>query len=165
MGQKWYIIFLMGVSGSGKSTLGSRLADRLGIPFADGDDFHPEANVRKMSAGIPLEDTDRWPWLEAINRYARQESEKQGAVIACSALKESYRRRLSAGLEGPVYWFYLAGSFALIRDRLAARAGHFMPAGLLRSQFDTLEEPHEAIRLDIAQSPETLLQDILNHLP
>lgn len=164
MAQKSVIIFLMGVSGSGKSTLGYKLAGHMGIPFADGDDFHPEANIQKMSAGTPLEDADRWPWLDAINRYARRQLEEEGAVIACSALKESYRRRLSAGLTGREQWFYLAGSFELIRDRMQARADHFMPAELLRSQFDTLEEPRDAVWLDIARAPESLLLDMLNHL-
>ena len=140
------IVLVMGVSGAGKTTIGARLAERLGWRFIDADDHHPQANVAKMTAGIPLEDADRWPWLEALNRLLRAEKD---AVIACSALKESYRRRLLAGIEGAGI-VYLYGSKALIASRIAERKHKYMPASLLDSQFATLEPPTAAIRIDVA---------------
>jgi carbohydrate kinase (thermoresistant glucokinase family) len=117
-----------------------------------------------MQAGIPLEDADRWPWLDRINQYAREKSRQKGAVIACSALKRAYRARLESGLPAPVFWFYLQGSFQLIRERMQAREGHFMPSDLLRSQFDILEEPEGAIFFDISCPPNRILSEMYNHL-
>lgn len=144
-------LLVMGVSGCGKSTVASALAARLGWVFHDADDFHPEENVRKMRAGIPLTDADRGPWLDRLHRLLA-DSLAAGAhpVLACSALKESYRTRL---LEGglPVAIVYLKGSYDEILARMSSREGHFMPPALLRSQFDALEEPGDAWVVEIAR--------------
>jgi len=151
------IVLVMGVSGAGKTTIGERLAQRLGWRFIDADDYHPPANVAKMAAGVPLEDADRWPWLDALNRRLREERD---AIIACSALKESYRRRLLAGIEGAQV-VYLHGDKALIAERVAARKHRYMPASLLESQFATLEPPAAAIAVDVAGEPETAVSAIV----
>jgi gluconokinase len=158
------IIFIMGVSGSGKTTIGVKLAGMIGMPFFDADDYHPEANKIKMRAGIPLNDEDRYGWLVQLNKVAVENSRGKGAIIACSALKEQYREMLSKGLESPVYWVLLKGNFDLIQARLNARKGHFMPASLLRSQFDTLEAPRNAIVIDISEEPDAIVQAILEKL-
>jgi gluconokinase len=150
------IVVLMGVSGVGKTTLGERLAKRLGWPFIDADDYHPAANVAKMAAGIALEDEDRWPWLEALNRRLREERD---AVVACSALKQSYRERLLAGVADARVVF-LQGSRSLIAARLAQRKHRYMPAALLDSQFATLEPPSEAINIDVAGEPAACFEAI-----
>ena len=150
------IVVVMGVSGSGKTTLGKLLAGRLGCEFIEGDDFHPPANVAKMASGTPLGDADRWPWLEILNAKLR---EKQQAVLACSALKEIYRERLSAGVEN-LKFVFLGGSFDLIEARLKARQHRYMPASLLKSQFATLEPPRNAIAVDVGASVEACLDEI-----
>jgi len=132
-------IVLMGVSGSGKSSVGERLAARLGLPFHDADEFHPPANIDKMSHGIPLTDDDRWPWLDAIGHALGAADE--GIIIACSALRRAYRDRLRAGAGRPVIFIHLSGSRQTIARRLGARKDHFMPPSLLDSQFATLEPP------------------------
>ena len=145
------IPIFMGVSGAGKSTLGAAVAAELGWPFFDGDDFHPPENVAKMAAGMPLNDDDRQPWLTRLHDLiAEQLARGHPAVIACSALKKSYREQLRAGNEGLIF-VYLQGDFERISRRLAGRRDHYMPAGLLESQFADLEEPgpDEAIVLDI----------------
>ena len=142
------IVVVMGVSGSGKTTIGRRVAERLGWRFIEGDDYHPPANVAKMAAGIPLEDTDRWPWLDALNRALRAERD---AIVTCSALKESYRRRLLDGIADARIVF-LEGSKTLIAERVAKRKHRYMPASLLDSQFATLEPPKQAIRIDVGGS-------------
>lgn len=147
----------MGVSGSGKNTLGEPLARRLGWKFIDADDYHPPENVRKMAAGLPLQDEDRWPWLDRLNELLRREKD---AVLACSALKETYRRRLLAGV-GDHAIVYLRGGFDLIRGRLEGRRHRYMPASLLRSQYDALEPPQRAIEVDVALDVETSLRTIL----
>jgi len=138
----------MGVCGCGKSTVGQALARRLGWRFVDGDDFHPAANVEKMSRGVALIDADRWPWFDAIAAELRRlDAAGESAVLACSALKAAYRARLAAS--GDVRVVYLKGDAATIEPRLAGRTGHFMPAALLPSQFATLEEPERGIVVDI----------------
>ena len=143
------VLVLMGVSGSGKTAVGSKLADELGWRFHEGDDVHPEANVQKMARGIPLSDADRRPWLDALHEQIAQHlREGTHAIVACSALKEAYRQRLSRG-DGRVKFVYLRGDRDLIRDRLKDRRGHFMNPNLLDSQFRALEEPREGITVDI----------------
>src|SRR5476649_1404329 len=137
-------LIVMGVSGSGKSTIADRLAERLGWTFEDGDRFHPASNVAKMSAGHPLTDEDRWPWLQAIaDEIDRVCTAGEHAVIACSALKRAYRDILVHG-RNDVRIVYLNGTEPLIAGRLAQRKGHFMPPGLLASQFKTLESPDQS---------------------
>ncbi|MDC7224988.1 MAG: gluconokinase [Spirochaetales bacterium] len=149
------VILIMGVSGCGKTTMGRKTAEALGWPYAEADDFHPPENIRKMSLGQPLDDDDRWPWLGAI-REKIGEFQKAGesAVLSCSALKESYRRFLEEGLDEPIRWVYLKGSYETIRRRMAARKDHFFKEEMLKSQFDTLEEPDYGVVLDIQNSPE-----------
>lgn len=158
------ILIIMGVSGSGKSTIGQALSTSTGLPFFDADDYHPPANVAKMSSGTPLTDEDRWPWLERLADLLAEEESKAGAILACSALKESYRQLMERDLKGPAYWFFLHGSAELIAERLSARNGHFMPLHLLQSQFDTLEIPESAVTISIDQVPEQITEQILNHL-
>jgi gluconokinase len=147
----------MGVSGAGKTTIGRLLAERLGWRFIDADEHHPKANVEKMAAGIPLEDADRWPWLDELNRLLRAERD---AVLACSALKESYRRRLLAGI-AHARLVFLEGDRALIAARVAARKHRYMPASLLDSQFATLEPPAQAIRIDVSAPVERSVDAIV----
>jgi len=157
----------MGVSGSGKSTIADRLARRLGWTFEDGDRFHPPSNVAKMSAGHPLTDEDRWPWLQAIaDEIDRVCEADERAVIACSALKHAYRDILVHG-RGDVRIVFLKGTQALIADRLASRKGHFMPPGLLDSQFKTLEPPvasEHPVTVSIDASVETIVKGIVRQL-
>ena len=153
-------VIVMGVSGSGKSTIGRQLAARLGCEFLDGDDFHPPENVRKMAAGIPLADEDRWPWLKNLNGKLRAAPE---VVLACSALKESYRSVLAGGL-ADCRFVHLRGDIGLIRSRLAQRKHRYMPASLLESQFAALEPPAGAIEVDIVQAPERCVAEILDAL-
>ncbi len=154
------IVLLMGVSGSGKTTIGRPLAKRLGWRFIDADDYHPPENVAKMAAGIPLEDTDRWPWLDALNHVLLKE---ENAVIACSALKEAYRRRLFAGI-ADARVVYLHGVKALIASRIKARRHRYMPASLLDSQFAALEPPRGAIDVDVAADAEACVARIVSML-
>lgn len=154
------IVVLMGVSGAGKTTIGERVAARLGWRFIDADDHHPPANVAKMSSGIPLDDADRWPWLDELNRLLRAERD---AVLACSALKAVYRERLLAGIDD---WrlVFLDGDKALIASRLAARQHRYMPASLLDSQFAALEPPAQAIRIDVSAPLERSVDAIVQAL-
>ncbi|MDH4173161.1 MAG: gluconokinase [Betaproteobacteria bacterium] len=154
------IVLVMGVSGSGKSTIGAPLAERLGWEFLDADDFHPPANVQKMAAGKPLEDADRWPWLERLNRELRR---RENAVLACSALKEVYREKLCDGLDCRIV--HLRGGFELLRSRLQARQHRYMPASLLKSQFAALEPPAGAIDIDVARPAADCVAAILAQLP
>jgi gluconokinase len=133
-------IVVMGVAGSGKTSVGERLAVRLGVRFRDADEFHPAANVAKMSAGIPLNDDDRWPWLDAIGA-ALHDAGPDGIIVACSALKRIYRERIAEAAGRPVSFVFLDGPLATLRARIGGRRGHFMPASLLDSQLATLERP------------------------
>jgi len=151
------IVVLMGVSGVGKTTIGELLAQRLGWRFIEGDDYHPRQNVAKMAAGIPLEDADRWPWLDALNAMLRGQGD---AIIACSALKESYRQRLLASI-ADARVVHLHGTKALIASRLAERKHRYMPASLLDSQFATLEAPTGALSIDVAADPESCADAIV----
>ena len=158
------IVVVMGVCGCGKTTVGRALAEDMGWPFHDADDFHPVANVAKMAAGDPLSDDDRRPWLDRLaSEMAAIEARGDHAVLACSALKEAYRHHLSRACG--VRIVYLKGDVATIAPRLAARAGHYMPASLLQSQFATLEEPDDAtvvdIRLPVAEQVAVIRRDLL----
>jgi len=157
------VFFIMGVSGCGKSTIGTLLSEELSVPFFDGDDFHPDCNVSKMAAGEPLTDADRRDWLLTLNKLAAKNSE-MGAVIVCSALKARYREILSDKIEDKVTWILLEGTFEEIQQRLNARKGHFMPASLLRSQFETLEIPEKAIAVSISPPPTTILRNIVSRI-
>ena len=144
-------VVIMGVCGCGKTTIGRALANELGWDFLDADEYHPESNVAKMAAGVALTDDDRWPWLDRLNRELRAlHAGGRHAILACSALRQAYRDRLS--MAGDVKWVYLKGDVATIEPRLASRRGHFMPPSLLASQFAALEEPAAAIVVDIRQS-------------
>jgi len=164
-----HVVVVMGVAGTGKTTIGPLLADRLGVPYAEGDDFHPPANISKMSAGTPLEDADRWPWLDAIGDWAHGRS-GLGGVVSCSALKRSYRDRLRASAPGVVF-VHLAGDRALVEDRMTHRQGHFMPTALLDSQFATLQPlgaDEAGVVVDVTGSPEEITEraaDALDTVP
>ena len=157
------IFIIMGVSGTGKTTIGKLLSKTYGFPFFDGDDFHPSANIEKMASGRPLDDNDREGWLKSLNKLA-QEHIKSGAIIACSALKEIYRETLSEGITNKIVFVFLKGSFEQVKSRLDNRKGHFMSSALLKSQFDTLEEPKDAIEASIQLSPEEIITTIQNQL-
>jgi len=153
-------IVLMGVAGSGKTTVGTLLAQTLGWPFRDADDFHPAANVAKMAAGVALDDADRAPWLAAIRAFlARYLARGESSVVTCSALREPYRAVLR-GDSGLVRFVFLKGEFAAIEERLRQRRGHFMKAPLLASQFEALEAPAEALVVDAALPPDQIVRRI-----
>ena len=161
------VILVMGVSGSGKTTIGALLAGTLGWDFADGDDLHPPANVAKMRGGTPLDDTDRWPWLDAIGAWIDlHRVAGNPGVITCSALKRVYRDRLLVG-RGDVRLVYLHGSYDVVAGRQAARQGHFMPASLIQSQFATLEEPgadEHPLALPVDLPPVEIVAKIIGQL-
>ena len=159
------IYFITGVSGCGKTTVGQLLAAQTGLPFFDADDFHPEENIAKMRAGQPLNDTDRAGWLSALHAQAIACVPTNGAVFACSALKNLYRKRLSEGIEAHTRFILLEGDFDLILSRLQARKDHYMPASLLQSQFDILEVSAEVLRISIAHPPEEIVAQILGTIP
>ena len=161
------VICVMGVSGCGKSTVAELIATRFGVPFCEADSLHPAANIEKMAAGIPLDDEDREPWLRAVRdettrlASASGKPSGNGCVVACSALKESYRKILEQA-HARVIFVHLVGSFELIHARMASRGGHFMPASLLRSQFEALQPPApgpSVIQLTIDASPESLARE------
>lgn len=154
------ILLLMGVAGSGKTTIGRQLAASLGWTFRDADDFHPAANIAKMSAGLPLTDADRAPWLAAIRECIEGYLVRgENAVVTCSALKERYRRQLVTDPER-VKLVFLGGDFDLILKRLNQRKDHFMKPEMLRSQFEALEAPRDALRIDVAAAPDAIVARI-----
>jgi gluconokinase len=158
------LVVVMGVSGSGKSTVGAALAQRLRVPFADADDFHPPANIAKMTAGQPLDDDDRGPWLDALGAWL-DEHHDRGGVISCSALKRSYRDRLR-GHAPDLQLLHLHGEREVIARRQASRPGHFMPASLLDSQFRTLEPlaaDERGVVIDVDQSIDAIVDQFATH--
>ncbi|RZK19101.1 MAG: gluconokinase [Hymenobacter sp.] len=161
------LIIVMGVSGSGKTTVGELLAQHLHLPFFDGDDFHSAANVAKMAAGHPLTDADRHDWLAALATHLGEWEQASGAVLACSALKESYRQTLQAGAHEHLRWVFLDGSYELLRARLEGRHDHYMKSSMLDSQLATLEKPTYGLRLELTndETPEQLVARILEQLP
>ncbi len=159
------VLVLMGVSGSGKTTVGKILAAELGWAFVEGDNYHPVANVEKMKAGIPLNDEDRCPWLQALRRRIEEACHGgENIVLACSALKRDYRQYLERHDLECVYYVFLHGSVELISRRLAARKGHFMDPNLLASQFEALEVPEGTLQVDITPSPEVIAAEIRHKL-
>lgn len=160
-------IVVMGVSGSGKTTVGGALARRLGVPFRDADEFHPKANVEKMSAGIPLTDEDRWPWLDAIAAAIRETPPDKGIIASSSALRRIYRDRILRSAGRPVTFVHLEGTKESIAPRMATRTGHFMPLSLLDSQLATLEPPaadEPAITVPIEQPVDSIVETIVRRL-
>ncbi len=158
------IFVVMGVSGCGKSTVGARLAEALKLPFLEGDVLHPESNVARMAAGVPLSDEDREGWLQALAQRLRQAHDaEQGMVLSCSALKRAYRDILRSGAPG-LCFVYLHGDQALLSARMAARTGHYMPLSLLNSQLATLEPPgadENVLGFEVAQRPEDIVAAVL----
>jgi len=157
------ILLVMGVTGSGKTTVGKLLAQSLGWLFLDADDFHPAENIEKMKHGVPLTDQDREPWLAAIHAELQKcAGKKQDAVLACSALKESYRERLAAGVDLRIC--YLKGTYSEIAARLQSRTGHFAGEAILAGQFADLEEPRDALVLPVSNTPEEIVGHVLRKL-
>ncbi len=159
-------IIVMGVAGSGKTSVGEALAKRLGLPFRDADEFHPKANIEKMSAGIPLTDADRWPWLDAIGKALGDADGR--LIVACSALRRAYRERLTGTAGRPVIFLWLDGSKATIAARMQRRQHHFMPPSLLDSQFATLERPAPdelAVRVSVEPPRDKVVEAALAALP
>jgi len=159
------IVLIMGVSGVGKTTIGGLLATALGGQYIEGDDFHPPANLAKMRAGLPLSDEDRLPWFQALGKALRAADSKGATVVlGCSALRESYRQLIRAFCpQCQIVWLH--GSPEMVAARIGGRHGHFMPASLLASQFAILEAPASAIQVDIDQTPEAIVKQILDQLP
>jgi len=156
------IMIVFGVSGAGKTTIGKLFAKDLGWRFLEADDFHPHANIEKMRSGRPLTDEDRWPWLERLReQISRSITAKENAVLACSALKRAYRKRLH--VSDDVNLVFLRGDYALIEKQCRDRRGHFMSPGLLKSQFADLEEPHpdeHALTIELGRKPQGLVEEI-----
>jgi gluconokinase len=156
-------IVIMGVAGCGKTVVGELLAAYYGYSFRDADEFHPPANVAKMSSGVPLEDADRWPWLDAIGA-AIHDAGTEGIVVACSALKRIYRRRILAAAGRPVTFVFLDGSLATLRQRIGGRRRHFMPPSLLDSQLATLERPQpdeRAVTISVEQPLDAVVDAVV----
>ena len=157
------LFVVMGVSGSGKTTVGRMLGTILEHPFIDGDDLHPQENIKKMASGAPLNDEDRYNWLLKLNETL-QNHQQSGVILACSALKEKYRELLRKGLGNTVTFVYLEASYDLVKSRMAQRTEHFMPLELLQSQFETLEPPKGAITVSISFPPEEIVKQIIRQL-
>ena len=158
-----FIIF-MGVSGCGKTTIGKKTADLFGVAYYEGDDYHPPENVEKMSQGIPLSDEDREGWLETLSKLIKEKLDVgESGVLSCSALKETYREKLRVNSE-LVRFVYLKGTYDLIRSRMKARTGHYMPADLLKSQFEALEEPKDVFTVDVGKDPNDILYEVVAYL-
>lgn len=158
------VLIIMGVEGTGKTTIGKMLADRLGWKFYDADDYHPKRNIEKMRSGIPLDDEDRWPWLKEVGRLINSSLNlNEPSVIACSALKRSYREYLKQKNE-KIIFVYLKGDKSTIYRRLASRRGHFVGTQLLESQLQTLEEPVGVLTCDISRQPEAITDCIIKKL-
>ncbi|WP_299128401.1 gluconokinase [uncultured Winogradskyella sp.] len=164
MHKKSRVIIVLGVSGSGKSTIAEGLSLSLNIPYYDADDFHPEANIKKMSSGQSLNDKDRQPWLEGLAHNILEWSRKNGAVLACSALKEKYRTLLTSKCKEAVTWVYLKGDYELIKSRMELRQDHFMSSQLLKSQFEALEVPNYGLQVDISLPPQVIINSVLEKL-
>jgi gluconokinase len=157
------IVVVMGVTGVGKTTVGNLLAQQLGWTFLDADDFHPEANLAKMRRGVPLNDEDRRPWLETLHaELTKRQGKGENVVLACSALKEEYRKTLAAGLR--VSFVYLKGNTSLIAERLRERRDHFADDRILSGQFADLEEPDGAVVIDVAATPQEIVSRIREKL-
>lgn len=158
------ILIVCGVSGVGKTTTGMLLSEALGIPFFDADDFHPSSNKEKMAGGLPLDDADRLPWLEILADQLRAWENDGGAVLACSALKESYRVKLQSKCGESIRWIFLDAPKTMLADRLASRKGHFFDQNLLGSQLEALEIPDYGWCVDAESSPEEIVNTILTRL-
>jgi len=154
----------MGVTGCGKSTIGQLLATRLSLTFRDADNFHSIANIAKMNKGISLQDEDRIPWLNDIAHLLKNKENEGGVVLACSALKQSYRNILQKELKNDIIWVHLNGSQALIAERLKFRNDHFMSPALLSSQFETLEVPNNALCFSIEKNPGIIVDEIIKEI-
>ncbi len=153
------IVVVMGVAGVGKTTVGTLLAGQLGWKFADADTYHSPENIKKMASGIPLTDADRAPWLRALRETIQSWiANRQNVVLACSALKESYREYLS--VDPAVRFVYLSGPYPLIEERIRQRTGHYMHGELLKSQFETLEEPNDIRKIDVSATPLEIVREI-----
>ena len=157
------VVVIFGVSGCGKTTIARLLSEKTGLPYFDADDFHPSANIEKMGRGLALDDSDREPWLERLSIKLGEASKEGGAILACSALKEKYRKKL-AERANDIHWVYLRGNYELIKKRMSEREGHFMKPGMFRSQFETLEEPDYGIVVNIEDSPQEITEKIIFNL-
>lgn len=153
------IIVVAGVSGTGKSTVGKALGEQLTLPFIDADDFHPEVNKAKMQSGKPLTDEDRWPWLQTLAGELTRYQQQKGVVLACSALKETYRKVLSANGTIPIIWVVLTGSFSLLSERLSARENHFFDGRLLENQLSTFEMPSYGLKVEVSAPLDDIIKD------
>lgn len=159
------IILITGICGTGKTTVGTRVAEKLSIPYFDGDDFHPKQNIDKMGRGIPLKDEDRWAWLEAIRgRMERVIAEGASAVFTCSALKKSYRSVLMDGIREQILFVYLYGDLELIRERMKHRPGHYMKESMILSQLRDLELPEDGLHIDVSMEVECIVEKITTAL-
>ena len=154
----------MGVSGAGKTTVGKRVAADLGLTFIEGDEFHPQNNIAKMSSGVPLTDEDRAPWIGALAKGVNERRSQRDAVIACSALSRFVRDRLRAAVREPLHYLLLTADRSVIAERLKARSRHFMKAGMLESQFAALEAPLEAITIDVDRPLAEVCAEVADHV-